>query len=171
MNIVSELQKLDELRKAGILTEQEFQRAKKRLIDGLPAAVSSTTKGNHDDTEIQVKIARLDGDWQVEREKFLVSGGQGHRSHKHVPSVFYGSVHLLTTCILITGGFAALVLASLDSHIHVTPGWWLLALVLIPLLLWGALDRFRKALGYQEAEMNYQVKRDDLVRRAAQKRK
>ncbi len=37
MGIADELTRLDELRGRGVLTEEEFQRAKARLLDGPPA--------------------------------------------------------------------------------------------------------------------------------------
>ena len=38
MTIAEELSRLDELRARGVLSEDEFQRAKARLLDGAPAA-------------------------------------------------------------------------------------------------------------------------------------
>ena len=44
MSLADELHKLDELRTRGVLTDEEFQRAKQRLLDG-SAASSGTAAG------------------------------------------------------------------------------------------------------------------------------
>lgn len=80
MNLSEELAKLQSLHWNGALTDEEFTRAKDRLLAKDGAAGSPAVSQRQ---ELEVELERIDREWNMERENYLVSGKHGTR---HVPS-------------------------------------------------------------------------------------
>ncbi|HVK12286.1 MAG TPA: SHOCT domain-containing protein [Gemmataceae bacterium] len=85
MSLADELEKLDQLRRSGSLSDDEFARAKAHLLANPPADAPS---GDHlADIRHQNELARIDREWEIEREQYLINGRYGRR---HVPTVGMG---------------------------------------------------------------------------------
>lgn len=80
MNLSEELAKLQSLHWNGALTDEEFTRAKDRLLakDGAAGSPGVSLR-----LELEAELERIDREWNMERENYLVSGKHGTR---HVPS-------------------------------------------------------------------------------------
>src|SRR5262249_39007654 len=81
MGLADELQKLDQLRRDGVLSDPEFTQAKARLLDGGSADGSL---GQHladqlAEVRYQNELARIDREWAAEREQSLIRGRYGRR--------------------------------------------------------------------------------------------
>ncbi len=87
MSLADDLTKLEELRRTGALTETEFAKAKAKLLagDAPPAGDAVVEKLGEQlaETRYQNELARLDREWQIEREKYMVADRYGRR---HVPT-------------------------------------------------------------------------------------
>ena len=70
MTISDELQKLDELRRNGTLSPEEFEMAKRRVLD-------EPQDGGLADYFEEIKahdaLAKLDRGWELERKKYMIS--------------------------------------------------------------------------------------------------
>lgn len=84
MSIADEIAKLDDLRQRGIITEAEFQQAKDSLLEGsrmdsmLPPDQAMSQQLAL--VEFQNQLALMDREWELEREKYMITGRYGHRS-------------------------------------------------------------------------------------------
>ncbi|MGL6072532.1 MAG: SHOCT domain-containing protein [Fimbriiglobus sp.] len=104
MNLADELRKLDDLRRSGILSDAEFQQAKALLLaGGGPPAEQPTSQLLSDqlaEVRHQNELTRIDREWEIERQQYLISGRYGRR---HVPTAGDG----ITTAV-VGGGFGLL---------------------------------------------------------------
>src|SRR5687768_12151 len=93
MSLADELAKLEELRRTGALTETEFAQAKAKLLaaDAPPARDAVVEKLGEQlaETRYQNELARIDREWQIEREKYMLTGKYGRR---YIPTVGMGLV-------------------------------------------------------------------------------
>jgi hypothetical protein len=91
MSLADDLAKLEELRRTGALTQAEFAQAKAKLLagDAAPAndAVAEKLGEQLAETRYQNELARLDREWQMEREKYMVTTKHGRR---YIPTVNSG---------------------------------------------------------------------------------
>ena len=91
MSIADELQKLEELRQRGALTNEEFAQAKAKLL----ASTSETSKPDVSEhlseqlaeVRYQNELARLDREWEIERQKYLITDRYGRQ---HIPTTGMG---------------------------------------------------------------------------------
>ena len=83
MSLADDLTKLEELRRTGALTEAEFAQAKKKLLagDAAPAEGAVADKLGEQLAEVryQNELARIDREWAIEKEKYMVTGRYGRR--------------------------------------------------------------------------------------------
>jgi hypothetical protein len=83
VSIADELRKLDELRRSGSLTDQEFAQAKVRLLTGSPSSSSEPVAQHLSDQLAEVRyqneLAQVDREWEIEREKYYVTDRYGRR--------------------------------------------------------------------------------------------
>ena len=81
MGIADELQKLEQLRLSGSLTDEEFGRAKTQLLAAPPTPtnveVSSFLENQMAEIRYQNELARIDREWEIERQKFQMVGRSG----------------------------------------------------------------------------------------------
>jgi hypothetical protein len=77
MNLSDELQKLQNLHWSGALTDAEYARAKERLLSGGPATTDPAVYHELADLHRQDTVRRLDDEWRLERESFLIRGTRG----------------------------------------------------------------------------------------------
>lgn len=90
MSIADELTKLEALRRSGALSDTEFGRAKEAVLSGGAAPRGDAVDALRDEAE----LARIDREWQIERENYLVTGRNGWG--RHVPTTWEG---LLTAVV------------------------------------------------------------------------
>lgn len=88
MSIADELKKLEDLRRNGTLTETEFAQAKATVL-AQPAPTAAEPAGAKLDEHLaqvryQNELERIDREWAMEREKYMITGKNGQR---HVPTV------------------------------------------------------------------------------------
>jgi len=81
MSIADELRKLQDLHRTGALTDEEFAAAKAAVLaGGRPgSAPGEALQGHIELIERQNEVARLDREWQSERERYMVAGRYGYR--------------------------------------------------------------------------------------------
>ena len=89
--MADELQKLEDLRRGGTLSDAEFQQAKATLLSGA-AAPAEQPLGRHLSDQLaevryQNELTRIDREWEIARQQYLVADRYGHR---HVPTVGMG---------------------------------------------------------------------------------
>ena len=93
MSLADDLTKLEELRRTGALSEKEFAQAKAKLLAGEspPAgdAVAEKLGAQLAETRYQNELERIDREWQIEREHYMVADRYGRR---HIPTVGTGQL-------------------------------------------------------------------------------
>ena len=144
MSISDELEKLAELRREGVLSDDEFEIAKQKVLHG-----ESDTSANEqlEDIKNQNEIAQLDRQWDIEREKLMTYSEHGHR---RVPSKNGSLIGGVVFC-----GFGLFMMT-------ITPAIGLIAIVLG---VGASAFSFFKAGKYQAAEQNYKRRRDALIKK------
>lgn len=103
IGIADELQKLRQLHFNGALTDDEFTTAKSRLISGPQPNVQLTPFIEQQLAEVrfQNELARIDREWELEREQYQIVGPYGR--------VYYPSVGLGLSKLLIGVAFGSLL--------------------------------------------------------------
>jgi hypothetical protein len=81
MGIASEIQKLEQLRLIGTLTDEEFAKAKSNLL-ATPSRAAVNEAGPYLEEQFaelhaQNELARLDRDWDIERQRYQIMGRYG----------------------------------------------------------------------------------------------
>ena len=91
MSLADDLTKLEELRRTGALSDSEFTQAKKKLLAGeaepTGAGVAETLAAQLAETRYNNELGRIDREWQIEQEKYMVADKHGRR---HIPTVGTG---------------------------------------------------------------------------------
>ena len=164
MELVDELQRLSDLRAAGSLTEVEFSAAKARLITGHDRPTGPVGVVRDFATQHQIKmlradaaLARLDGEWLVERERYIKFGNFGAQ---FLPNKWW---------TVAFGGFAFVF------GIFWTVAVWRTGAPVF-FRLWGvmitggivvqAVLMYRRACAYEAAKEKYQLRRAELMAEA-----
>ena len=165
MSLADDLTKLEELRRAGALTDREFAQAKAKLLAGDPAPADSAVVEKLGDqlaeTRYQNELARIDREWQIEREKYMISGRYGRR---HVPTKGESLVGGLF--IGVFGAFWTVMAIGITSG---APDAMPFALVKVFFPLFGiaftvfgvytGIQAYGKAEAYNQAFAAYQTRR------------
>jgi hypothetical protein len=169
MSLAEEIKKLEDLRWNGTLTDEEFARAKAALIAKLEDQAEPGHKGEAAgavasqlaEVRYQNELARIDREWEIEKEKYLVTGKHGRR---HVPTVAAGRA------ISIIGGvfglFWTLIAFSITSDAP-DEGPFRFTRIFFPLFgiaftggaVWLGIYMARKAEEYNRALTAYQERR------------
>ena len=159
MTISDELLKLDELRRNGTISGDEFEIAKKKALEGPQDASQSE---HLEEIKAQNEIAQLDREWELERENYMVVGKNGHR---HIPgkasSVFVG-IFTVGFGIFWTAMAASMIGFGGDGVFSIFPLFGVLS------VLFGAgmsIYAFVKAGQYEQAQQRYQRRRREMQNR------
>src|SRR5579871_6392421 len=84
MSIADDLQKLEDLRCSGALSESEFAKAKAAVLAGAAPGNRPPVEQHLSDQLAQVRyqteLARIDREWQAEKEKYMVTDRFGRRT-------------------------------------------------------------------------------------------
>src|SRR5262245_35455106 len=76
MSIADELLKLNRLHQEGMLTDEEFEKAKAAV---LVAPLATPATEHLEEIRNQNEVAQLDREWQNERERYMIAGRYGAR--------------------------------------------------------------------------------------------
>lgn len=156
MTISDEIQKLDELRRNGTLSPEEFEIAKRRVLEG---SQYSAGADHLEEIKAQNELAQLDREWELERENYMVAGQYGH---KHIP----GKVSSVFAGLFIVGfGISWTVIAASMTGFGGVGVFSFLPLFGILFILFGAgmsIRAFVKAGQYEEAQERYRRRREIL---------
>lgn len=83
MGLADELAKLEELRRRGVLSEMEFARAKEAILNGAGSgsdpSVGQVMSEQLSDLRYQNELARIDREWEAERERYMITSRYGVR--------------------------------------------------------------------------------------------
>src|SRR5262249_12264234 len=83
MNIADELRKLQDLHRNGALTDEAFAAAKAAVLAkgaaGSDPANEPALQEHLEEIKLQNEVARLDREWELERERYMIAGQDGHR--------------------------------------------------------------------------------------------
>ncbi|MGF1579954.1 MAG: SHOCT domain-containing protein [Gemmataceae bacterium] len=168
MSLADELQKLEGLRVSGVLTDEEFEKAKARLLDGPSPESNQELEGYFADQLAEVKyqnrLTQIDREWEIERENYLIAGRYGRT---YVPTTGIG-----VGMTVLGGGFGifwTIMAISITGSVS-NDGAFAIAQVIFPLIgvlfTVGAVvfgvRTFAKAQKYQQAYAAYQVRRANV---------
>jgi hypothetical protein len=165
-NFADELKKLEALRWNGTLTDAEFERAKAALFAQLPTDDVSKLEAELAELRAENELARIDREWDAEREQYLLRDKCGN---KQVPTV-NGSI-VLSAVAAVFGVFWTVFTVSITNR-GPDFGAFSVAKVLFPLVgititivavvmgFWGA----NKAKEYEKAHAAYQARRAAVKR-------
>jgi hypothetical protein len=165
MSLVDELAKLEELRRTGALSDAEFAQAKTALLGGA-TAVSEQELGEHladqlAEVKYQNELARIDREWQMEREQYLIHGEDG-RGHVPTPGM-----SLVGAVVMGVFGIGWTIMASSMFSGAPNEGPFQVFSLLFPLFgvlftcfgVYVGVNAYSKAQKYQEAYAAYQARR------------
>jgi hypothetical protein len=93
-NLAEELRKLQEMHWSGALSDQEFARAKEKLLADSAPLGRVAVEQQLEELQRQNEVTRLDLEWQQERETYMLRGRHGHS-------------YLPTKPMSVMGGFLA----------------------------------------------------------------
>ena len=158
MSMSDELRKLQDLRDAGTLSDEEFAAAKATVLAGghAEAPVDRTVEGHLEEIKQQNEVAQLDREWAMERERFMVSGRYGYR---YLPS---RGMSLLGGLVVSTFGIIWTVMAASMGAPVFFP---LFGLLFIFAGIGVSAYSFLQANRYEEARLRYQRRRAQLLNR------
>jgi hypothetical protein len=158
MGIGDELQKLDELRRQGALSSEEFDIAKRKLL----AEPESLFDGRDSLAELKMHndVAQLDREWELERNNYMVQGRYNTYLPGKASSLIGGVV------VALFGAFWTAMAFGITQHAG--PGFVslfpLFGVLFIVLGVATSIHGFAKATQYQNAYRNYQERRRELTR-------
>lgn len=160
MSISEELQKLSELYQAGTLTREEFEVAKRKVLESPQSTYSPAEQDQLEAIMLQNQIAQLDRQWEIERNDYMIRGQHGH---SYIPgkttSILGGGV------VVIFGIFWTFMAASISSR---TPGptsvFPLFGILFIFFGIGVSIYAFMKAEQHDAAKKRYQRKRQQLLK-------
>jgi hypothetical protein len=169
MSLAEEIKKLEDLRWNGTLTDEEFARAKAALIGKLEDQAEPGHRGEAAgavasqlaEVRYQNELARIDREWEIEKEKYMVTGKHGVR---HLPTKGQGMA--VAIMIGVFGAFWTIMAFSITSGAP-DEGPFNLVKVFFPLFgiaftvfgVYMGIHTMRKAEEYNRALAAYQERR------------
>lgn len=158
LNIADELRKLQDLHRSGALTDAEFAAAKTAVLaqgtTSDTASLEQATQAQLQEIQLQNEVARLDREWQLEREQYMVAGRYGQR---YIPSQ---GMSVLGGIAIVGFGIVWTAMASSMG----APGFFPLFGVLFILFGVGvSIYSCTKASEYDQAYRQYRHRRSQLL--------
>jgi hypothetical protein len=150
MSIADEIEKLESLLRSGTLTQEEFQRAKEKVLSA-PSAESSQQL---EEIKTQNAVAQLDREWELERENYMMTGRYGNRYLPKTESSIAGGIILVGF-----GTFWTLMTLSMGAPIFFP----IFGIVFVGIGVVNCITGIRKAAQYQYAERRYRERRHRLI--------
>jgi Short C-terminal domain len=163
MSMAEELRKLQDLRDAGTLSDEEFAAAKATVLAGGAADMPAerAVEGHLEEIKHQNDVAQLDREWAMERERYMVAGRYGYR---YVPN---RGMSLLGGLVVSTFGIIWTVMAASMGAPVFFP---LFGLLFIFAGIGVSAYSFLQANRYEEARLRYQRRRAQMLDRDRPKR-
>lgn len=157
MSISDEIQRLDDLRRSGALSREEFELAKQRVLAGEADYAASE---HMEEIKAQNAVAQLDREWEMQRENYMVTGKYGARYKPTRGGSVIGGI-----VIALFGTFWTALASSIPAHAPVGIGvvFPLFGVLFIVLGVGSAIHSFTKADSYEKAEQRYQRRRQELL--------
>jgi hypothetical protein len=146
MTLSEEIQKLEKLHRNGTLSPEEFEMAKRRVLEGASAEPDHLEK-----IKFQNELAQVDREWRMERENYMV---WGRHLHRYIPS----KVGSVVWGIFIVG--FGLYWTSIPTSMA---GFGIL------FILFGASSSiwaFVKSGQYEEAQAQYKRRRHEILNKS-----
>jgi hypothetical protein len=166
VNIADELRKLQDLHQSGGLSDEEFARAKRAVLEraegGEPAAGAVQEQLEH--LRQQNELLQLDQDWERERERYMVTGRYGRRYLPSKGMSVLGGVMITGFGILWT-----IFAASFPTMDHAPGVFGLFPLFGVLFVLFGigvSVYSYNKAGEYERALARYHQRRREIQGRA-----
>ena len=163
MSLTDELLKLDELRRRGALSDEEFARAKAALLapgEELESHISDQLAA----VRYQNELTRIDREWQIEREKYFVASRYGRRQ---IPTAGMG-----IGTALVGGVFGTIWTVMAVAITGSAPNFGPFAIAKFAFPLFGVAFTFfgigwgiycyNRAADYQRAEADYRARRQAI---------
>ena len=147
MTIADELKKLQDLRASGGLTDEEFAAAKAAVLGNTDAAPAL-------EAHLQNEVERLDREWQIECQRYMVQGKYGHT---YLPN---RGMSVLTGIVAV--GFGVLWM-TMTASMGAPPLFTLFGVLFIAIGIGVSIYTFSKANAYEQAQERYQRRRRALL--------
>ncbi len=163
MSISDELQKLDELRRSGALSADEFEIAKRKVLHGSEGV---SGPDHLEEIKAQNEIAQLDREWRLERENYMVHGKHGHERIPGKASSVIGGLFLVGFGIFWTVTASRMTGSSGIGPPGGAGGFGFFPLFGVLFILIGAgtsIWSFLKAGQYEEAQDRYHRRRQEIL--------
>lgn len=164
MSLADELVKLEELRRSGALTDAEFTQAKAALLAGPASAADAPLAEHLAEVRYQNELARLDREWEIERQQYLIADRYGRR---HVPTAGMGMGSAVVGGVF--GIFWTIMAASMTSG---APDFGAFSLIRVVFPLFGVLFTaaavgyglyaYSRAQKYDVAYRDYRARREKV---------
>lgn len=157
MSISDELQKLSDLYHAGTLSREEFEIAKRKVLE------SNHSSTDHDQLQaikLQNEIAQLDRQWEIERKDYKIRGQHGHTYIPGKTSSVVGGIVIVGFGLVWTFMAASMTSPS-DGPFSFFP---LFGVVFIFFGIGMSIYAFTKAEKYAAAKKRYQQRRSQLLK-------
>jgi hypothetical protein len=178
MNLADELAKLEELRRSGALSQAEFTQAKALLLNPPSPPQSSLGEvlaGHLEEVHEQNELARIDREWELEREKYMVADRYGRRQVPTTGGSIIGGVIVVGFGIfwtIIASCMALFATTQLMEHDSQMPGsgpppflpviFWGMPCFGVAFVIGGFLmcrNAYNKAIQFEKAYQRYQQRR------------
>lgn len=162
MNIVDELSRLAELHDTGAITDEEFDKAKEKLLDNVNPDIDkdsvASLKHQVNILSLEKEIDHIDRQWEEERKQYLQDSKYGHPIIPTKGSAIMASIGMIILALLWI--FVTLV----NSNIF-------MAFIGFFLLMFGigyGISQHDKAQTYDDAYAAYQERRNEQIEKIAQ---
>ena len=106
--------------------------------------------------ELQNELARMDREWELRRESFMVTGKHGHRSLPSTAGSAIGGVIVAVFGVIWIGAAASMGAPA---------PFVLFGLVFVGFAIFNAVNGASKANAHQSAEADHDSQRAELIRR------
>ncbi|WP_425398458.1 hypothetical protein [Aeoliella sp.] len=157
MSLSNEIQRLDELRRSGALSHEEFELAKQRVLHGDTDYQSSS---HLEEIQMQNAVTQLDREWELERENYMVANKYGVRRMPTKAGSAFGGLMLAGFGVFWTIMAAGIAGGAPGGIGFVFP---LFGVLFIVFGVGASIHAFSKADAYNKAQRRYRRRRQDLL--------
>jgi hypothetical protein len=167
VSLFDELRNLEQLHQRGELSRQEFERAKRELLESPPpdtADCGTLTLEEalaQDETQNLAELARIDREWELERRRYEITT---HSGRTYMPTM-WGSWAQMVVCLAFGAWWTIIgfTYPSGPSFSAALFPWLGIAIIVFSAGL--GLYLLTKAEQYQTAEAAYQKRRTAAIER------
>ena len=157
MSISEELQRLDELRRNGALSQSEFELAKQKVLQS-PDNIEATE--HLGEIRAQNEVAQLDREWDLQRKNYLMTGKYGNQSMPTKTGSVFGGVLVTAFCIFWVVTAGAITSSGPPGISSLFP---LFGILFGLFAVTRCIQGFNKASQFEKAQKIYQRRRNQLL--------